>query len=194
MVPWLRQNEATKGLVTGVANAPCRAESTGATEASESRTGSLEPLVGVRIPARQPRTVVGQTRLASWRCADKAYLVAGASIDVHSRFTRTRRRRFERRPGSVEQEISLPWAGANHGKDGGRGPGDPVGQRRRPRGHGKGVLRSQSPRVATLGVETRWADLRSSASPRREPVIASGLDGLICERYSHGAMRCTASS
>ena len=42
------QNEATTGLVTGVAHANCGAELIQATEASESRRGSLEPLVGVQ--------------------------------------------------------------------------------------------------------------------------------------------------
>ena len=56
-------NEATKGLATLIATAACRAELTGATEGSELRTGSLEPLVEVRIPARQ--TVRGWTSRAS---------------------------------------------------------------------------------------------------------------------------------
>jgi len=44
IVLWLPQNEATKGLVTAVAQSTCRAELTGATEAYESRRGPLEPV------------------------------------------------------------------------------------------------------------------------------------------------------
>jgi hypothetical protein len=52
IVLWLPQNEATTGLVTGVADATCRAELITASERSEPRTEPLEPMVGV--PARQP--------------------------------------------------------------------------------------------------------------------------------------------
>ncbi len=177
MVPWLRQNEATKGLVTGVANAlagPNRRGNrsfgiqNGVFGAFGRGSNPCPATTNCRRSNTSGLVEVRRQGLSGCRCVP--------SMSTHD----SRELGGAGLRGAPERRTrNLATVGGCEPRQRRRASvGDPVGQRRRPRGHGKGVLRSQSPRVATLGVRDTLGRFEEFSLSRGESLLSlSGLDG-----------------